>query len=101
MAVSANWPLDQSTSDISIDSSIHLGIGQLIEYMGSPFLVAFKIPFQQVRKKEEPEDDKHDEKLDQYNAPEFFSPGHVPESLKIESENLPQHKIKMTNKLIN
>jgi hypothetical protein len=78
-----------------------LGIGQLIEYMGSPFLIAVKIPFQQVGKKEEPEDDKHDKKLDQYDPPDFFPPGHSPETLIIKSENLPQHKFKMINKLIN
>jgi len=61
----------------------------LIQYIRGPFLVTVEITFQQVREKEEPEDGKHDEKFEQDDPPEFFSPGHSPEAIVIESENFP------------
>jgi len=62
--------------------------------MIGPFLIAFEITFEQVRKKEELQNRKHDEEFNQDNPPEFPSPGHIPKALQIETEYFFKHAIK-------
>jgi len=61
--------------------------------MRGPFLITIEIAFQQIGEKEEPEDGKHDKEFKQDNAPEFPSPGHLPEAIIVESENSFEHWI--------
>ena len=69
MAVRANCPLDQSTSDMSNDSSIGLGISELFQNVVAPFFIAVVIPLQKVGEKEEAEYGKHDKQFDQDDPP--------------------------------
>jgi hypothetical protein len=101
MAVRANCPRDQSTSDISIDSIIGLWISKLFQYVIGPFLITFEIAFQKVGEKEEPKNDKHNKKLNQDNGPEVSTPGHSPEPIIIKEVNFSKHRCKMFHKLIN
>jgi hypothetical protein len=49
--------------------------------------VIIKILLQKILKKEDPEDGKHNEKLDYNYYPDLPAPlGHIPESVKIEQE---------------
>jgi hypothetical protein len=64
--------------------------------MSGPLLIAVKIAFQQIRKKEEPEDHKHDEQLNQDDPPEISAPGHPSEAVRIESEYFPKHSVQIT-----
>ena len=93
MAVSANWPRDQSTSDISIDSSIALRIRKLFQNVRGPFLITVEITFQEIGEKENPEDGKHNEEFNQDNTTESPAPGHLPEAIVIESEYFSEHWI--------
>jgi hypothetical protein len=86
MAVRANCPLDQSTSDMSIDSSIKLRISELFQYVVGPLFVALKVTLQQIGKEKQAENGKHDKELDQDDPPKLSAPGHVPESLVIKTE---------------
>ncbi len=54
--------------------------------MVTSLLVALKLSFQYIREKEEPEDGKHDKKLNQNDPPEFLSPGHIPKTTIIETD---------------
>jgi hypothetical protein len=69
MAVRANCPLDQSTSDMSIDSSIELGISELFQNVIAPLFIAVEVPLQQVGKEEEAKYGKHDKEFDQDDPP--------------------------------
>ena len=69
MAVRANCPLDQSTSDISIDSSIELGLSDLLQYVIATLLIALEVTLQQVGEKEKPEHGKHNKQFDQDDSP--------------------------------
>jgi hypothetical protein len=69
MAVRANCPLDQSTNDISNASGIGLGLSYLFQHVIGPFLVAIKIALQDVRKKEKPENGKHDKQFYENDPP--------------------------------
>ena len=93
MAVNANWPRDQSTSDISIESSIDLRIGNLFENIRGPLLITVEITLQQIGEKEKPEDGKHDKEFYQDDPPEFSTPGHLSKAIVIESEKLFEHRI--------
>jgi hypothetical protein len=95
MAVSANCPLDQSTSDMSIDSSIELRISELFQYVVAPLLIALEVPLQQIGEEKQAQNCKHDKEFDQDNAPEFSAPGHVPESLVIKTEYPFDHDVQI------
>ena len=69
MAVRANCPLDQSTSDISNDSSIELGLSDLLQYVIAALLIALEVTLQQVGKKEKPKHGKHNKQFDQDDSP--------------------------------
>jgi hypothetical protein len=57
--------------------------------MITPFLVGFEIRFQKIGKKEQLENHKHNEQLDQDNDPNLSPPvAHVFKSLDIEMANL-------------
>jgi hypothetical protein len=93
MAVRANCPLDQFTSDISIDSSIRLRISHLLQYMIGTLLVTVKITLKEVGEKEKLQDGEHDEQFDQYDPPQLSSPGHVLKTLVIKPECLSNHQV--------
>jgi len=69
MAVRANCPRDQSIRDISIESSIGLGISHLFEYIIGPLFIAVKIAFKKIREEKDPENGKHDEELHKDDPP--------------------------------
>ena len=54
--------------------------------MIAPLRIIFKIALKQVREKEESQHGKHDKELNQNDSPQLLSPGHLPESIKIEPE---------------
>ena len=91
MAVRANCPLDQSTSDISIDSSIELGLNDLLQHVIPTLLIAAKVTLQQVWEKEKPEHSKHNKQFDQDDSPKISAPGHVSETIIIELVQLSDH----------
>ena len=101
MAVRANCPLDQSTSDMSIDSSIELRMSELFQYVVAPLFIGVEIPLQQIGKEKEAENSKHDKEFDQDNGPEVSTPGHSPEPIIIKQVNFSKHRCKMFHKLIN
>lgn len=59
--------------------------------MRSPLLITVEITLQEIGKKEEPEDGKHDKEFNKNDPPEFSPPGHPFEAIIIESENFPEH----------
>lgn len=59
--------------------------------MLASFRIAVKILLQDIGEKEELQDGKHDEELDQDDPPEFPAPGHVPETVIIEVKDLFEH----------
>jgi hypothetical protein len=63
----------------------------LFQYIIGALLITAEITFQQIREKEEPEDGKHDKKLEQDNSPEIPAPGHLPETIVIEFEDFLEH----------
>jgi hypothetical protein len=65
--------------------------------MIASLLITAEIPLQKIREKEQPQNGKHDEKLDQDDPPQFPAPGHSPESIIIEPENFSYH-LKYNNK---
>lgn len=93
MAVRANCPLDQSTSDISIDSSIELRLSDLLQHVIPTLLIAAEVTLQQVGEKEKPEYGKHNKQFDQDDSPQLSAPGHVPETIVIEPEQLSDHDV--------
>jgi hypothetical protein len=54
-------------------------------------LIRIEVALQNIREKEDPQDQKHNEKFHQDNPPEPAAPGHPPESLNIEAEYFPDH----------
>jgi hypothetical protein len=54
--------------------------------MHTPFFVGRKVSFKNIREKENFQDCKHYEKLEQNDAPHFPSPGHAFKPLEIEPE---------------
>jgi hypothetical protein len=76
---------------MSIDSSIWLWISELFQHIIGPLLIAVEIAFQQIGKKEDPENGKHDKKLDKDDPPKFAAPGHFPEAFGIENKNFSKH----------
>lgn len=93
MAVNANWPRDQSTSDISIVSNMYLWISHLFQYMRGPLLITVEITFQQIGKEEKFQNGKHDKELKQDNSPEPSTPGHLSETLIVKSVYFSEHSI--------
>ena len=93
MAVNANWPRDQSTSDISIESNIYLWFSHLVQHMRGPLLVTVEITLQKIGEKEEPEYGKHNKELQQNNSPKLSAPGHLSEAIIIKSEYFLVHGI--------
>jgi hypothetical protein len=71
----------------------------LIQNIGGPLLIIVEITFQEVGEKEKSQNGKHNEKLKQDDPPEFFSPCHSPEAIKIEMENFLKHRSKINNNL--
>jgi hypothetical protein len=67
--------------------------------MSGPLLIAVKIAFQQIGKKEESEDHKHDEKLQQDDPPEISSPGHPLEAVHIKPEDFSKHSRQITQQI--
>jgi len=63
--------------------------------MIAAFFISVEIGFQEIWEKEDSQNGKHDEKLDQDDQPEAFANGHVPEAVVIEVkyplEDVPLH----------
>jgi len=51
------------------------------------FLVRFKAAVEEILEKEDPENGKHDEKLDKDDKPKLSAPGHGSETVIIKEEN--------------
>jgi hypothetical protein len=66
--------------------------------MLAAFLIAFKFLLQYIRKKEKPENSKHDKQFNQDDAPEFFSPGHGLETIAVKPINPFNHDLKFAKK---
>ena len=70
--------------------------------MVTAFLITVEFLLQNIRKKEEPENGKHDKQFYQDDPPQLSAPGHAPETFKIKPEYLSEHKaVKSTIKLRN
>jgi len=69
----------------------------MFQNMPGPFTVRIKISFQEVGEKEDAQDHKHNEELDQDDPPELPAPGHAPESVTIEPEYPAGHKPNLNN----
>jgi hypothetical protein len=54
--------------------------------MRGPLLITVEVSFQQIGKKEKPQNGKHYEELQQDNSPEPSTPGHLSEAIVIKSE---------------
>ena len=65
----------------------------MFQYVIGPFFITVEITFQQIGKKEESQNGKHNEKFDQDNGPESPTPGHPPEPIQIEIIDFFEHLI--------
>ena len=71
----------------------------MFQYVVGTLFITVEIPFQKIREKEEPEDGKHDKKLDQNDSPKFPAPGHLFEAFIIESENFLKHWVQYVQQI--
>ena len=75
-----------------------LRVCHLFQYMVAAFFIALKLLLKYVGKKEKPEDGKHDKKFNQDDTPEFFTPGHGPETIPVKPKYPFYHDLKLGKK---
>ena len=61
-------------------------MSELVEYIVPLLLIRIKTCFKEIRKKEEPHNEKEDEKFDQDDKPEALTHCHISEAIIIEPE---------------
>ena len=66
--------------------------------MVAAFFVTFKFLLKYIREKEKTKDGKHDKKFDKDDAPEFFTPGHGPETISVKPKYPFYHDLKLDKK---
>jgi hypothetical protein len=70
---------------------MYLRISHLFQYIRGPLIITVEITFQEIGKKEEPQNGKHNKELQQDNSPKPSTPGHLSEAIKIKSEYFFEH----------
>jgi len=68
--------------------------------MVAAFLITLKLLLKYIGEKEETKDCKHDEKLNQDDTPEFFTPGHGLETIQIKPVYPLKHDLNLAKKYI-